>query len=130
MTRFTSEFGMESGGTTSLCAPGNRLLQVVLGSADRIMNSLLTPEMSDNCVEVLANSQLLAANFALFSKISGITCFVQIQSVLPLQTDVWNISQSVSMTLHVLSNMNLLMSVSYNSCVPGPWMGRQSRQAL
>ncbi len=47
------------------------------------MNSLLTPEMSDNCVEVLANSLLLAANSALFSNISGITCFVQIQSELP-----------------------------------------------
>jgi len=47
-----------------------------------------------------------------------------------LQTDVWNISQSVSMTLHVLSSMNVLMSVSYNPCVPGPRTGRQSRQAL
>ncbi len=47
------------------------------------MNSLFTPEMSDNCVEILANSLLFAANFALFSNISGITCFVQIQSELP-----------------------------------------------
>ncbi len=53
------------------------------GSADRIVNSLLTPEMSDNCVEALANSSLLAANFALFSTVSGIICFVQIQSALP-----------------------------------------------
>ncbi len=47
------------------------------------MNSLLMPEMSDNCVEVLANGSLFAANFALFSDISGIICFVQIQSELP-----------------------------------------------
>ena len=51
------------------------------------MNSLLTPEMSDNCVEVLANSSLLAANFALFWNISGISCFVQIQSEVPYAKD-------------------------------------------
>ncbi len=65
------------------------------------MNSHLIPEMSDNCVayrdvgegreqeavsfEVLANSLLLAANSALFSNISGIICFVQNQSELPLE---------------------------------------------
>jgi len=47
------------------------------------MNSHLTLEMPDNFVEVLANSWLLAANFALFSNISGTICFVQIQSEAP-----------------------------------------------
>ncbi len=47
------------------------------------MNSHLMPEMSDNFVEALANSLLLAVNFALFSNISGIICFVQNQSELP-----------------------------------------------
>jgi len=47
------------------------------------MNSHLAPKMPDNFVEVLANSLLLAANFALFSNILGTICFIQNKSELP-----------------------------------------------
>ncbi len=41
------------------------------------MNSHLALLRPDYCVEVLANSLLLAANFALYSNRMSTTCFVQ-----------------------------------------------------
>ena len=41
------------------------------------MNSHLALLRSDYCVEFLANSLLLAANFALYSNRMSTTCFVQ-----------------------------------------------------
>jgi hypothetical protein len=47
------------------------------------MNSHLAPEAPDNFVEVLANSRLLAANFASFSAASDTICFAQTYSEVP-----------------------------------------------
>jgi len=41
------------------------------------MNSHLVPGASENCVDVLANSLLWAANFALFSDAPGTRFFIQ-----------------------------------------------------
>ncbi len=47
------------------------------------MNAHLEHEKPDNFVEVLANSGLLAANFALFSNFSSTICCAQTYSEVP-----------------------------------------------
>ncbi len=47
------------------------------GDSDQVVNSHLALKTSDNCVEDLANSLLLAAIFALFSNVLSTTCFAQ-----------------------------------------------------
>jgi len=59
------------------------------------MNSHPAPEVSDNCVDVQANSTLLAAGSALFSNASGAIRFVQTCSGVP-----WLLSSPARRWMH------------------------------